>query len=143
MSAEPIVLIVDDNVELLQLLLTTLPPLGGFQVVGAPDGVTGLELAYTLHPVCMVIDVRMPGLDGLQLVRALRGDAETASIPLIILTALAQDRDSFAGFAAGTDQYLTKPVTPQELVAVILRAMTLTETERAQRYQALADDTTA
>ena len=133
------VLLVEDNQSLREMLLMVLPTLGGFQVVGAPDGDSGLEQCYTLHPACVVIDVVMPGLNGYQLVRALRGDAETAAIPLIILTALAHEQEQFAGLAAGADQYLLKPVKPQELVAAIQRAIALGEAERLQRWDALVE----
>lgn len=108
-SAElPTVLIVEDNPDLLDLLLLALPRLGPFKVVGVSDGIAGLEKCYEVCPQCMVIDIKMPGLDGYQLVRALRGDPDTASIPLIILTALAQEKEQFAGLAAGADFYIPK-----------------------------------
>ncbi len=135
----PTVLIVEDNPDLLDLLLMALPRLGPFRVCGVADGISGLEQCYELRPQCIVIDVKMPGLDGYQLVRALRGDPETASIPLIILTALAQQKDHFAGLAAGADLYLIKPVTPQALVAAIHQVINISETERLQRLEALLE----
>ncbi|HEY7355293.1 MAG TPA: response regulator [Ktedonobacterales bacterium] len=135
----PMVLIVEDNPDLLDLLLLALPRLGPFRVVGVSDGIAGLEQFYALRPQCVVIDVRMPGLDGYQLVRALRGDSETAATPLIILTALAQQKEQFAGLAAGADLYLVKPVTPQDLVTAIRQVIALSEADRLQRLQALLD----
>src|SRR5262249_10146746 len=90
-AGKPTVLIVDDNEELLGSLAFALQRLGGFRVALATDGADGLEKAVALRPHCMVIDVKMPEIDGLKLVRALRGDPETAGIPLIILSALVQD----------------------------------------------------
>ncbi len=136
----PTVLIVEDNPDLLDLLLMSLPRLGPFKVVGVPDGISGLEKFYELRPQCVVIDVKMPGLDGYQLVRALRGDQETASTPLIILTALAQQKEQFAGLAAGADLYLIKPVTPQDLVAAIRQVITLNQADRLQRLEALLEE---
>jgi DNA-binding response OmpR family regulator len=81
----------------------------------------------------------MPGLDGYQLVKALRGDPESAQTPLIFLTALAQERARFAGFAAGIDQYLVKPVKPQELVAAVKQAITVGDGERRERQRSLLD----
>lgn len=133
------ILIVDDNPALLQLLSLGLPDMGNFQVVTAEDGVDGLNKFYELSPDCMVIDVMMPELDGYQLVRALRGDPESALTPIIMLTALAQDRNKFAGLAAGVDQYLTKPVMTSELAAAIHRAIELADTERQRLYQSLVD----
>jgi CheY-like chemotaxis protein len=132
------VLIVDDNDELLKSLRFALSALGPFQIVTAADGAEGLERVYETRPHCIVIDVKMPGVDGLQLARALRGDPETAAIPLVILSALIQEKDQTAGMLAGADQYLTKPTKPQELVEAILQAIRLSEDERLRRLQALA-----
>lgn len=138
-AEKPTVLIVDDNAELLGSLEFALQRLGGFHVAVATDGADGLEKAVALRPDCMVIDVKMPEIDGLQLVRALRGDPETAGIPLVILSALVQDADRALGMYAGADQYLTKPAKPATLVEAIRRAIALTEDERQRRIRALAE----
>lgn len=133
------VLIIDDNRDLLDLITQSLTLLGDYTVVTADNGAEGLALAVELRPDCAVIDVKMPGLDGYQLVRALRGDAETAAMPLIILTALTQEHYRFAGLLAGADRYLTKPVTPSTLVDAIHEVVRLSESDRARRQQALLD----
>ena len=135
------VLIVDDNPRLLAFISDTLRELGNYTVATARDAMQGLELYFALRPDCMVIDVRMPGIDGFQLVRALRGDPDSASTPLIILTAMAQDSQRLAGLLAGVDQYLVKPVEPLDLVAAIQQAIALGDDERRRRMQALADAT--
>ena len=131
------VLIVDDDPDLLHLLTDGLELLGNFRVVQAANGIEGLEQFFETHPDCVIIDIKMPGLDGYQLVRALRGDPESASTPIIMLTALAQERQQFAGLALGADQYLIKPVTPRELVAAVQRALLIGEAERQAQIQAL------
>jgi CheY-like chemotaxis protein len=88
----------------------------------------------------MVIDVKMPGLDGYQLVRAIRGDPETAGTPLVILTAMIQDSNRFAGIAAGVDCYLTKPVKPQDLVGAIQQAIARSESERRPQLRELVKE---
>src|SRR5215813_5999161 len=133
------VLLVDDNVELLELLARSLQHLGRFTVVKAADGISGLEQAMALRPSCMVVDVVMPGLDGFQLVRALRGDPATAGIPIVMLTALAQDRDHLAGLISGADRYLVKPVKLQDLIAAIRESIALGEAERRQRFRKLVE----
>ncbi len=138
-SELPTILIVEDNPDLLELMLLALPRMGPFRVVGVSDGVSGLEQVYALRPQCVVIDIKMPELDGYQLVRALRGDRDTAAIPLIILTALAQQKEQFAGLAAGADLYLLKPIKPQELVAAIRRVIALSAADRQARLQALLE----
>jgi DNA-binding response OmpR family regulator len=134
------VLVIDDNLDLLEVLAEGLELAGPFTVITANDGAEGLEQCLTYHPDCLVIDVKMPQLNGYQLVRILRGDSETADIPLILLTALAQDHERFAGLAAGTDRYLIKPVTPRELAAVIREVVALSLQERQQHYQQLVEE---
>lgn len=140
-SPEPLytVLLVDDNPDLLQAMSFALEELGGFRVVCANDGIEGLERFYDTNPDCVVIDVRMPGLTGYQLVRAFRGDSSSIETPLIMLTALAQDKDQFAGLAVGADVYLVKPVKPQVLAATIHQAIKESPQERARRYQELVE----
>lgn len=131
-------LIVDDKIELLELLTDGLSP--HFTIVTAQDGVEGLTKCFEARPDCAIIDVKMPGLDGFQLVRALRGDPATADIPLIILTALNQDKMRFTGLASGGDLFLTKPVMPSELIPAIYQAIALGQAERLRRWQELALD---
>jgi DNA-binding response OmpR family regulator len=133
------VLLVEDNKILLDSMSFALEQLGDFNVITAPDGIEGLEKAVNRQPDCIVIDVRMPGLDGFQLVQALRGDLATASTPLIIMTALAQEKDQFTGLAIGADLYLTKPVAPQDLISAIHSIIDISEDERILRLQHLAD----
>jgi two-component system alkaline phosphatase synthesis response regulator PhoP len=128
---------VDDDPDVLHLLTDGLELLGNFRVVQAEGGIQALEHYFDVHPDCVIIDVKMPGLDGYQLVRALRGDAESAGTPLIMLTALAQAQQQFAGLALGADQYLIKPVTPRELVVAVQRALLMGEADRQARMQAL------
>lgn len=133
------VLIIDDNPQLLLVVSTALRRLGNFMVVTAEDGIVGLQRCAESRPDCLVIDVRMPGLDGFQLVRTLRGDPATADLPLVILTAMAQDRDRFRGLASGADQYLLKPIKPLDLVAAIQQAIMTSVAERRGRMQMLAE----
>lgn len=139
-----VVLVVDDSDDLRALVAEALRKLGGFTVVTAEDGATGLEQYFELHPDCVVIDVKMPGLDGYQLVRALRGDPASVTTPLVILSAMVQERDRFAGLIAGADEYLVKPVSPLELVQTIRRVIHRTQADRKERLRALlADDQTS
>jgi CheY-like chemotaxis protein len=87
----------------------------------------------------VVVDVRMPGLNGYQFVRALRGDPETAQTPVIVLSALVQDHEQLAGLLTGADAYLTKPVKIAQLVLTIDESVALTADERGRRALKLAD----
>jgi DNA-binding response OmpR family regulator len=134
------ILVVDDNRQLIEFLTDALEGLGDFVVVTATDGAQGLERYYDVRPDCVVVDVRMPGIDGYQLVRALRGDPDSTSTSLIILSALAQEREQIAGLLAGADLYLVKPVDPLELIQAIQGVLQQSDAKRRQHQQALLDD---
>jgi DNA-binding response OmpR family regulator len=134
------VLLVDDNALLLQTLQLALENLGPFKVVCAADGVEGLERYFELHPDCVVIDVKMPALDGYQLVRALRGDQASAGTPLVMLSALGREKEQLAGLLSGADTYLVKPVPPQELVAAIQHAVSLSARDREEQQLRLLEE---
>lgn len=133
------VLVVDDSADLRALVAESLRKLGGYNVTTAEDGGIGLERYFEVHPDCVVIDVKMPGLDGYQLVRALRGDPASSGTPLVILSAMVQERDQLAGFLSGADEYLVKPVSPRELVRTIERVIGRGEAERRRRLRELLD----
>jgi DNA-binding response OmpR family regulator len=133
------VLIVDDDPDLIDLLTDGLQLVGGYEVVVAPDGANGLETFMQTRPDCVVVDVRMPGLNGYQFVRALRGDPATAQAPIVVLSALAQDHDQLAGMLSGADAYLFKPVKMTDLTRTIEHVMQLTAEQRSQQLRALAE----
>ncbi len=91
----------------------------GCQVTVAKDGCTGLALAARLRPAVVLTGIHMPGMDGLETTRWLKRAPETASVPVIALTALAMSGDREAGLAAGANEYLTKPVNLKQLAALI------------------------
>jgi DNA-binding response OmpR family regulator len=133
------VLVVDDDPALLAAIADGLQIVGGFDVIFASDGASGLERFFAAAPDCVVVDVRMPGLNGYQFVRALRGDPETAQTPIIVLSALVQDREQLAGLLTGADAYLTKPVKIVDLVVSIDHAVRLTSDERQRRVRELTE----
>ncbi|GAA0504258.1 DNA-binding response regulator [Saccharopolyspora subtropica] len=85
----------------------------GYTPVLAPDGATGLELARRMAPDLVVLDVMLPGLDGIQICRELRAASQ---VPIIMVTSLGQEEDRVRGLEVGADDYLTKPFSPRELV---------------------------
>jgi DNA-binding response OmpR family regulator len=113
---QPVVLAADDDEDILELIAFRLER-SGYTVLRARDGEEALRIAREAKPDLAVLDVMMPKLDGFDLTRRLRADDETRAIPIILLTARAQDADVQAGFDAGADDYLRKPFSPQELRA--------------------------
>jgi DNA-binding response OmpR family regulator len=131
------VLVIDDNPTIVELIKYAVNLQSTYQVLVAYDGIQGLERIYAEHPDCVIIDVKMPHLDGYQLVRCLRGDAKTVDIPLIILSALTRAEDRMTGMLSGVDEYLTKPFKPSALNDAIERVLHLTPAERQRRMDDL------
>jgi len=109
------VLIADDEEDVLKLVGNSLKG-AGFKILEAKGGAEALEKALDQRPSLMVLDVMLPGMSGLELCRMLKSDARTSHIPIIILTAKAQEIDRVVGLELGADDYVTKPFSPRELV---------------------------
>jgi len=107
------VLVVDDDektVELVKLYLNR----DGYRVLTAYDGIEALRLAREGHPDLIVLDLMLPGIDGLEVCRTLRAESD---VPIIMLTARTTDQDKLTGLELGADDYVTKPFSPRELAA--------------------------
>jgi adenylate cyclase len=111
----PTILVVDDDPVIQKLLLVNFE-MEGYRVLTASDGVEGLETVGGESPDLVLLDVMMPRMDGLEVVRHLKADQATKGIPVILLSAKAQATDISVGLDAGADDYVTKPFDPQELL---------------------------
>ena len=114
------VLVCDDERHIVRLIQVNLER-AGYQVVTAFDGKEGLEKVGSEKPNIVVLDVMMPYMDGFEVLKSIRREPETVDLPVIMLTAKAQDRDVFEGYHSGADMYLTKPFNPRELVTFVER----------------------
>src|SRR5471032_232056 len=114
----PTVLIIEDNVANMKLA-TLLLQHARHQVLSAADAETGLTLARTALPDLILMDIQLPGMDGLTATALLKQDTCTAAIPVIALTAMAMKEDQEKSRAAGCDAYIAKPLRYQELYAAI------------------------
>ena len=110
------ILAADDDADIRELVAFRLER-SGYTVLQAADGEEALALALEHTPDLAVLDVMMPKMDGFEVVRRLRAEEATKRMPIIMLTARAQDSDVEEGFESGADDYLRKPFSPQELRA--------------------------
>jgi DNA-binding response OmpR family regulator len=127
MVALATILVVDDEPRIVQLVRDYLEH-GGFTVLVASDGAAALRSARTGRPDLVVLDLGLPGLDGLDVARALRRDGE---VPIIMLTARTEESDKLVGLELGADDYLTKPFSPKELVARVRAVLRRAEGRRS------------
>lgn len=114
MSAQKVLVIEDhrDTRELLKYNLTS----AGFDVAAAEDGQSGLTLATAFKPDIVLLDLMMPGIDGLETCRQMKSDPALTRIPVIMLTAKGEEVDKIVGLELGADDYVVKPFSPRELV---------------------------
>src|SRR4051812_8014759 len=115
----PSVLVVDDEPFIRKLVATTLEDVAGFELVEAADGNEALELAREEAPAIVLLDIDMPGIDGLEACRRLRERPETADCTIVMLTAAADEEAERASEEAGADLFLTKPFSPLELLRLV------------------------
>jgi len=135
------ILVIDDD-ELVSRTLQRALKLYDYQVMVANSGTEGLHLARRHHPDLVVLDVIMPGTDGYQVCRQVRGDPMLKNVPILFLTAKSKDEDKIEGFRAGGDDYLAKPFNMQELqlrIKAILRRASSDPTEERVGQIAIGD----
>jgi two-component system response regulator MprA len=112
----PCMLVVDDEQSIVDFIRLGMR-YEGFRVEDAADGVIGFDMAQRHRPDIIVLDVMLPGMDGLEVCRRLRASEATADIPILMLTAKDEVRDRVTGLESGADDYLTKPFSFEELLA--------------------------
>lgn len=133
------ILVVDDESHIVELVTFNLEK-EGFEVVPAYDGRSGLEMVRACQPDLIVLDIMLPGTDGLKVCRTLKQDPQYKSIPIIMLTAKAEEFDTVLGLEIGADDYIKKPFSPRELVARVkarLRALKVLEAEKVSGQKAV------
>jgi two-component system alkaline phosphatase synthesis response regulator PhoP len=110
------ILVVDDDREIVRLVRTYLEK-SHFEVLTAYDGETALHIIRREHPDLVVLDLMLPGRDGMDVTRVVRSDGGLAALPIIMLTARIEDHDKIVGLELGADDYVAKPFNPHEVVA--------------------------
>jgi two-component system alkaline phosphatase synthesis response regulator PhoP len=112
------ILIVDDEREIRELLRYNLER-EGYQVLTAQAGEEGLSRIFSAHPDLVLLDLLLPGLNGLEILREVRNEPSTKDLPIVLLTARGAEMDKLLGFERGADDYITKPFSPREVIARI------------------------
>lgn len=112
------ILIVEDEKDIAKMLDYNLGK-EGFKTMVARDGEEGLDSATKERPDLIILDLMLPGIGGLEVCKTLKSGTKTAAIPVIMLTAKAQESDKIVGLELGADDYMTKPFSPRELIARI------------------------
>ena len=115
---QPRVLVVDDERDVAELMRFNLGK-EGYEVIVVPTGADALKQARDLQPDLILLDIMVPQLNGWEVCRRLKQDAETRSIPVIMVTGRVEEGDKVLGFEMGADDYVTKPFSPRELLARI------------------------
>ena len=110
------ILVADDDVDIRELVEFKLSTMG-HDVVAVGDGAAAIDACMAEKPDLAVLDVMMPGVSGLDAIRAIRAEPALADLPVILLTARAQESDVETGFDSGADDYITKPFSPRELAS--------------------------
>ena len=116
MTGKPLVLIADDDPDILLLISLTLER-DGYDVLVARDGLTAYEAAVERLPHLVVLDLMMPGIDGCEVARRLRANDSTKDVPIVIVTAFAEESQAAMALEAGADAYVKKPFSPRELLS--------------------------
>src|SRR3954452_23811459 len=111
----PKILIIEDENDVTDLLALSLRK-GGFKVSTAADGASGLQNARDDRPDFVILDLMLPKMSGLEVCRILKGDSATSHIPVLMLTAKAEEIDRIVGLEFGADDYVTKPFSPREIM---------------------------
>lgn len=110
------ILIIEDEQDVVDMLTLNLRKAEGFVITSAADGAEGLRKAREEHPALIILDLMLPKMPGLEVCKVLKGDAATRHIPIIMLTAKAEEIDRIVGLEFGADDYVTKPFSPREMV---------------------------
>ena len=110
------ILVADDDVDIRELVEFKLSTMG-HDIVAVGDGAAAIDACLAEKPDLAVLDVMMPGVSGLDAIRAIRAEPALADLPVILLTARAQESDVETGFDSGADDYITKPFSPRELAS--------------------------
>ncbi len=125
------ILVIDDEPSIVNLVAAYLKP-EGYEVLTAQDGASGLKIARAFKPDLVILDIMLPGMDGLELLSLLRRES---NVYVILLTAKTEETDKIVGLGVGADDYVTKPFSPRELTARVKAALRRVQTGAASESE--------
>ncbi len=134
MPTQKRILVVDDEPDVVKTLSKAIRR-QGFDVVSATDGEQALERVKDSHPALVILDIIMPKLDGIEVLQRIKGDPQTASLPVIMLTARAGDEDMLKGYKYGANYYISKPFRIAEVLDGIKMVFQSIEEEKSRRFK--------
>ncbi|MFT7130372.1 MAG: phosphate regulon transcriptional regulator PhoB [Gammaproteobacteria bacterium] len=140
MSQDKIV-VVEDEPDILEVFSYNLKR-EGFEVATSLEGSSGLKLIQQNMPDLVLLDLMLPGMDGLDICRHLKGDVKTQNIPIIMVTAKGEESDIVLGLGLGADDYITKPFSPKELIArvkAVLRRVEVSDVSQKRNFIKVGD----
>ena len=126
------ILLIEDEPDVIDLLTMQLRKAGGFSAISAADGAEGLKKARAEAPALIVLDLMLPRMSGLEVCKILKTDSSTRHIPIIMLTAKAEEVDRIVGLEFGADDYVTKPFSPREMLLRIKAILRRGENDGAE-----------
>ena len=133
-----LVMVIEDEKEIRDLVRYNLER-AGYRVTAVADGEEGLRRLFASRPDLLVLDLMLPGRNGLEILREVRGEAMTRDLPVIVLTARSAEMDKLLGFDHGADDYLTKPFGPRELVARVQALLRRAQPSKSEGEFAVGD----
>ena len=131
-------LVIEDEKEIRELIRYNLER-DGFRVTAVADGEEGLQRVFAARPDVLVLDLMLPGRNGLEILREVRDQPSTRDLPVLVLTARAAEMDKLLGFEHGADDYLTKPFSPRELVMRLKALLRRARPDRGPTYHEVGD----
>ena len=127
-----LVMVIEDEKEIRDLVRYHLER-AGYRVATAAEGEAGLERVFASRPDALVLDLMLPGRNGLEILREVRNESTTRDVPILVLTARGTEMDKLLGFEHGADDYLTKPFSPREMVARVQALLRRARPDRQER----------
>ena len=136
MTNKPVILVIEDEEDLRDIIIYNLER-EGYQTIGVESGEQGLEQAIVLKPDLIILDLMLPGINGMDVCRQIKQDVNTQSVPVIMVSAKGEEADIVSGLELGADDYVTKPFSPRILLARVRSVIRRSKQANTEEIQVL------